>query len=317
MDYMSNLDRHLTINAGWLAGPAFGVFMTGLGIYLGTRLFGWILAWSGAAVFICSILLALAASARAKGKRRHVIWPFLLMSSGVVLFCGGAAWYFLPPEVSGPDVASERVAPPPITQTKAVFEQERFAEINELKSFINKDEIGIRQEFDIPGMLGRNIAVQNIRISFRKSGNIDGFKYNNYSEGNGSFIFLAMEGKYHFTPSGPHVDEGPHDVLFLITTAKHQEAQKKLAKFLASTRLPDSINNPLLVLSKTIAANIETMTRTLNKRMNESDEYFTEYNNDKSRCYMVINNDYVSEFIPLKPKVDDVLRSITEYLSSP
>src|SRR5271157_4785961 len=26
---------------------------------------------------------------------------------------------------------------------------------------------------------------------------------------------LAMEDKYHFTPSGPSIDEGPHDVLYL------------------------------------------------------------------------------------------------------
>lgn len=45
--------------------------------------------------------------------------------------------------------------------------QEQLAEIKDLERFIAQDEIGLRNSFDIPTILDRNIMVQNIRIGFR------------------------------------------------------------------------------------------------------------------------------------------------------
>jgi hypothetical protein len=63
------------------------------------------------------------------------------------------------------------------------------------------------------------------------------------------------------------VDEGPRDVLYLITTAKYQEAQKRVGVFLKSTIMPAKIKQPFAELVKIINDNIELMVRVLNKRV--------------------------------------------------
>jgi hypothetical protein len=156
--------------------------------------------------------------------------------------------------------------------------QEQLAEIKELEKFIAQDEIGLRNSFDIPTILDRNIMVQNIRIGFRSTGKLQDFRYDNYTEGDHSFIMLTIEGKYHPTPSGPSIDDGPRDVLYLITTTKYQDAQKRINNFLNSALVPDSIKAPLVEFNKTIGKDIEIMIRALNAIMNENDDYFLKYN---------------------------------------
>lgn len=124
---------------------------------------------------------------------------------------------------------------------------------------------------------------------------------------------LAMEGKYHSTPSGPSIDEGPRDVLYLITTAKYQNAQKRINNFLNSALVPDSIKAPLVEFNKTIGVDIEIMTRALNARMNENDDYFLKYNEIGSKYYKVLNHDYVTRFVSIKPKADAVLSAISRH----
>jgi len=90
---MSNIDRHLTINSGYVGGPAFGAIMTGVGLYAEVpRQVGDILIWAGVAVFTCSILRAHAVSSG----RQERMAAVLVMYAGALIFCGGAAWYFWP-----------------------------------------------------------------------------------------------------------------------------------------------------------------------------------------------------------------------------
>ena len=90
----ANIDRHLTINAGWFAGPAAGAIMTGVGLYFDVpKQLGDILIAGGLAVFACSTLIALIV---AKGRRSEVTGQVIVMCCGIVIFFIGAGWYFWP-----------------------------------------------------------------------------------------------------------------------------------------------------------------------------------------------------------------------------
>jgi hypothetical protein len=98
-----------------------------------------------------------------------------------------------PPLLGGLDVAGAIAEPHPLVR------QAQLAEIKALAEMLDKDEMGLREMFDMPAILAKNIDLQTIRIGFVQSGKFTEFKYNNYAEGDGSFIMLAVEDKYRAT----------------------------------------------------------------------------------------------------------------------
>jgi len=115
---MVNIDRHIAIQAGWIAGPAFGVAMMAAPEYLhlGPILSG-VLFWGGILVFLATIVVVFVLSVHEENKRKAVLGPIIMMAISALIFCGGAAWYFWPREeqkvlaapVSQPTNALDRV----------------------------------------------------------------------------------------------------------------------------------------------------------------------------------------------------------------
>ncbi|HMA73038.1 MAG TPA: hypothetical protein VKP67_16385 [Xanthobacteraceae bacterium] len=94
---MLNIDRHIAIWAGWIAGPAFGVAMMAAPEYLHLGpTWSAILFWGGIIVFLMTIVVVGALSLHEQKRRRAVLGPVFLMSLGIVIFGIGAAWYFQP-----------------------------------------------------------------------------------------------------------------------------------------------------------------------------------------------------------------------------
>src|ERR1700757_4199140 len=97
MASMLNIDRHIAIQAGWIAGPAFGVAMMAAPEYLhlGPSLSA-LVFWGGIAVFILTLIVVVVLSLHEAGRRKSVTGPVIIMAIGALIFCGGAAWYFWP-----------------------------------------------------------------------------------------------------------------------------------------------------------------------------------------------------------------------------
>jgi hypothetical protein len=94
---MLNIDRHIAISAGWIAGPAFGVAMMAAPEYLHLGpIWSGILFWGGIAVFVATIVVVAFLSLHEKRRQRALVGPILVMTLGALTFCGGAAWYFWP-----------------------------------------------------------------------------------------------------------------------------------------------------------------------------------------------------------------------------
>jgi hypothetical protein len=126
-----------------------------------------------------------------------------------------------------------------------------------------------------------------------------------------------MEGKYHMTPGGPHVDEGPHDVCFLVTTARYQEAQRTLSNFVNSPLIPESVKERLLAYRVAVNNDFELMIKTLDRFMNAGDDFFLKSEDyGQPKFNGVIQREYFSLFVQLKPKADDVSHELAKYLGT-
>jgi drug/metabolite transporter (DMT)-like permease len=90
-----HIDRQIAIWAGWIAGPAFGVAMMAAPEYLKLQppLSG-ILFWGGITVFLATIVIVIALSIHDERRRPKVILPIIMMAIGLLIFFGGATWYF-------------------------------------------------------------------------------------------------------------------------------------------------------------------------------------------------------------------------------
>ncbi len=189
--------------------------------------------------------------------------------------------------------------------------QAQFEKIKKVESFFGgKDEMGLRNIFDLPNILTKNIGTQNIRINFIRLGKEKEFFYNNYSD-NGSFIFLAKEGHFTTGPSGVHVEAGPKDVLFLVTTEKFQAGKKQLIEFMNSALIPQNIKVELSAFDEVLNQDTQLMIHVMDERMHQDENYFIHNMDMGTSFYGVIVTDYARRIIPLKPVADRVLSAIT------
>jgi hypothetical protein len=91
------LDRHIAISGGWVAGPAFGVAMMAapeaLGLYHSLAV--WLFC-GGMAVFVTTLVVVLIASKRERERSHMALWPVLVVGLGLLILGAGFAWYFWP-----------------------------------------------------------------------------------------------------------------------------------------------------------------------------------------------------------------------------
>jgi hypothetical protein len=87
------IDRHIAISAGWVAGPAFGVAMMAAPDYLHPA--GGVAAalfWGGLAVFFLTLLPVFILSL----ERVRRVGPLIVIAIGLTVTGAGVAWYFWP-----------------------------------------------------------------------------------------------------------------------------------------------------------------------------------------------------------------------------
>ncbi|WP_020173758.1 hypothetical protein [Methyloferula stellata] len=94
---MLNVDRHIALQAGWIAGPAFGLAMMAAPDYLKlSPPYSAFLFWAGIAVFLLTILVVAFLSACEEGNKKRLLQPTLIVGAVMLIFGGPAAWYFWP-----------------------------------------------------------------------------------------------------------------------------------------------------------------------------------------------------------------------------
>ena len=91
------IDRQIAIWGGWIAGPAFGVAMMAAPEYLHLKpVLAALIFWGGIGVFILTVIVVFALSAREQERRHKTMWPIFAMALGVIIFGVGAMAFFWP-----------------------------------------------------------------------------------------------------------------------------------------------------------------------------------------------------------------------------
>jgi hypothetical protein len=202
------------------------------------------------------------------------------------------------------------------TELHPLIFEAQFGELKELQEFLGgKDEMGLRETFDIPFMLTRNIEILKKKISFIRSGKWEDFQYEPYLEGHRDMVFWAKENKFSVGPSGVQINATPHDVLLLVTTTKHQNTKATLVRFVNSPLIPGDIKAAIAAFTMNINQNVELMIRVMDERMNQDENYFLEYLKMGSPFYGVIVSDFAAHITPLKPLADHILALISAHWS--
>lgn len=119
---MLNIDRHIAIQAGWVAGPAFSVAMMAAPTYfhLESAVASGFLFWGGIGTFLATILVVFLLSLHEEQTRKRVVGPIILMAVGALIFGGSAAWYFWPAQ------QSDRIFESDVREPHSKFKIERY-----------------------------------------------------------------------------------------------------------------------------------------------------------------------------------------------
>ena len=209
-----------------------------------------------------------------------------------------------------PDLSNNKTSPSQVS-----VNNERLAVLNSLQLIFGREEFPLRIVFDIPNTLQKNIDIEKSRITLTNAGKLDDFKYNNFTEGDGGFIWSARAGTYHFLPSGgPGIDAGPRDIVFLVTTKRYQDAMKTLDDVTNSVLVPKELGSKISEFKSIVNINLSNMTEILNSASHQGDDLFLKNDVEGTIYYKNINNAYWQKFTPLKPKADEIIDLIREYL---
>ena len=196
------------------------------------------------------------------------------------------------------------------TETGRLVSQAQFTKVAEVEAFFGgKDENDLRQLFDLPNILQKNINTQIIRVGFIKAGKESDFFYSNYTD-NGSWIMWAKPGYFSTGPSGVQLNTGPKDVHHLVTTTKFQGSQRKLIEFSNSVLIPDSIKVEINGFNDAVNKDTELMMQILDEKLHEDEDYFLLNMAMGTKYYGVIVSAFAVRMIHLKPAADRVLSSI-------
>jgi hypothetical protein len=104
-------DRQIAIWGG-IAGPSFGVAMMAAPEYLHLQLtLAPLCFWGGIIVFVVTVFIVAALLRREREERHKAMWPIVVMALGMIIFGIGAAGYFWPSEISGPQKVAEVTQP--------------------------------------------------------------------------------------------------------------------------------------------------------------------------------------------------------------
>ena len=152
---MVNIDRHLTIQAGWVAGPAFGVAMMAAPEYFHFRpVASGFLFWGGILVFLATVAVVFVISVHEEHRRKAVLGPIITMAIGALIFCGGCAWYFWPG-------ASKQTV---LSDLNAEFEG-MYVKLSNLLSTENRPAVHIKNDKNDLDTNTRNKIPSSIRLS--------------------------------------------------------------------------------------------------------------------------------------------------------
>jgi hypothetical protein len=189
-------------------------------------------------------------------------------------------------------------------------------EIREVDRFIvGRDEMALRQVFGFPSMLDINIQLNAEAIRHAKNGTP--FDFQRYQNGREMMGDSALaEGHMHPAGGLLGLDNwfGTR-VLLLVLPTEYSTEKKELLKFETSSELPNSVIKAVKDLDDAVSENAKKLLYTLDDALRKDTNYYLRHDDLGSQQYSrQIDRTWNREFIPLRPKADNIRMAIRQFL---
>lgn len=187
-------------------------------------------------------------------------------------------------------------------------------ELEDVAEFITKkDEMELRDTFDLPKILSYNIKMDRRTlapnlVSATESSDIDNFFKN--GAGRADVRYINMQNvndviETHFIPG---------KIGIINVSAKYMGARKKLAQYISSPVLPSAVVDALRTFDSTIEKNSTLMIESLNDSFSTDPRTIIESEDPRSPFAGRAVGRYWRQFDPLKPKAEKVNSAIRHAL---
>ncbi|HET6930159.1 MAG TPA: carboxypeptidase regulatory-like domain-containing protein [Candidatus Acidoferrum sp.] len=189
-------------------------------------------------------------------------------------------------------------------------------EIREVDQFIvGRDEMALRQVFGFPSMLDINIRLNTEAI--RHVNNGTPFDFQRYQNGREMMVDTALAGD-HIHPAGGLMgldNSFGTRVLVLVLPTEYSTGKKQLLKFETSSELPHSVIQAVNEFDAAVSQNAEKLLHILDEALRKDPNYYLRHDElDSIEFVHQIDHTWNVEFIPLRPKADNIRMAIRQFL---
>ena len=193
--------------------------------------------------------------------------------------------------------------------------ESQIREIARIENFVTrKDEWSLRSMFDFPDILRYNML--QIKHSLDKQTATpesaeEARSFFANGQGRMDLRFMVSLGQGH---GGTMMTGKPGCFYYMNVSKTYVDARMTLSGFCASSQLPSSIIEALKEFELAIEANTSLILATINESLAVDKRYILEADLTSSPYLGKTNALYVSRFIKLRPKADDISAKIRTYL---
>lgn len=227
-----------------------------------------------------------------KHKRRNLVWTIAILATVSIVgiaICGNH--YFNSP------------AKPTLLPTQI----ELFKELDDL--FGTREEVGLREMFDFPLMVGKNIEIIREQLKTGKP----------YWVRPPVDIMIDTEiagGDLKHHAGGVHLQLHENKVAMIFLPPKYTQNKKLLLRYENSSVLPTTVVSAVKEFDVTMEENAKLLIRVLNDALQENREYYLQCDDFNSPYWHVIDNMYWRKFKEFRPKADKIRDAIRQSLNT-
>jgi len=190
----------------------------------------------------------------------------------------------------------------------------QLAELREIDAFIgNKDEMELRQTFDLPNMIRFNTLMAKGRLFVWGLTPEEGKKVDEFFAGGKAQIDIRYA-KVTSVNNAAQYEPIPGKFGLMNLSKKYADNLKRLNEYVASATIPDDVKKALTDFRDTIVADTSLIFDVINGCFQENSAQVIQNDTYGAQFYGSVTGAYAGRFLALRPKADVVSAAIRKYL---
>jgi hypothetical protein len=223
--------------------------------------------------------------------------------------------------VNGSIIAPGATGPINLTNNSRSSDAELFAsQFDELKKVTDllggKDEFALRETFDFLRFAIINLKEAKAYVAAETMTPAEWDEIKQFSDGGNVEVYYKYVHLVRPNGGGFRVDQIPGVLGSLILSKKYLLAKQVLLPFETSPQMPTMVQESIKAFDKTVDDDRALLIEVINEKLAQDKNNIILENDLKSPYFGVTNTAYIKRFVPLKPKADDVLAKIRDFLKA-